>query len=90
MKLTILAAIADSIATAQPISVAVPSADVDSAVAFIRSRYVDVDWDTFPNRITIFGDDASIPVADDGDGDEGHFVLDLVFPVGSQSNPYAE
>ncbi len=89
MKLTILAAIADSIATAQPISVAVPSADVDSAVAFIRSHFVDVDFDPFPDRVTIFGDDPSIPVADDGDGDEGHFVIDLIFPVTS-SNPFNE
>lgn len=89
MKLTLLAAIADSIATARPVSVAIPADSIESAVAFIRSRYVDVDWDTFPNRVTIFGDDASIPVADDGDGDEGHFVIDLVFPVTS-SNPFNE
>lgn len=90
MKLTILAAIADSIATAQPISVAIPADSIESAIAFIRSNFVDVDFDPFPDRITIFGDDPSIPVPDDGDGYEAHFVLDLVFPVASQSNPYAE
>lgn len=90
MKLTLLAAVADSIAMARPVSVAIPADSIESAVTFIRSRFDDVDWDTFPNRITIFGDDPSIPVADDGDGNEGHFVIELVFPVGSQSNPYAE
>jgi len=85
----IRAAIADSIATAKPVSVAVPFADIDSAIAFIRSRFDDVDWDGFPDRVTIFGDDPSIPVSDDGDGDEGHFVLNLVFPI-NQSNPFAE
>lgn len=90
MKLTLLSAVADSVATARPVNVAVPADSIESAVAFIRSRFADVDWDTFPNRITIFGDDPSIPIPDDGEGDEGHFVLNLVFPVGSQSNPYAE
>jgi len=90
MKLTLLAAIADSIATARCVRVATPAPDIEAAIRFIRSRFVDVDFDPFPDRITIFGDDPSIPVADDGDGYEGHFVLDLVFPVGSQSNPYAE
>ena len=89
MKLSILAAVADSVATAQPVNVAVPADSIESAIAFIRSRFADVDWDTFPNRITIFGDDPSIPIPDDGEGDEGHFVLHLVFPA-SQSNPYAE
>lgn len=89
MKLTLLAAIADSIATARCVRVATPASGIDDAVAFIRSRFVDVDFDPHPDRVTVFGDDPSIPVADDGDGDEGHFVIDLVFPVTS-SNPFNE
>ena len=87
MQNELLTAIADSIATAQPVSI--PVANVEASIAFILSRFADVDWDTFPDRITIFGDDSSIPVSESGDGDEGRFVLNLVFPV-TQSNPYAE
>ena len=87
MQHALLTAVADSIATAQPIDV--PVANVEASIAFIRSRFVDVDWDTFPNRVTIFGDDQRIPVSESGDGYESHFVLNLVFPV-TQSNPYAE
>ena len=87
MNSTLLTAIADSIATAQPVNV--PVVNVEASIAFILSRFADVDWDTFPDRITIFGDDSSIPVSESGDGDEGRFVLNLVFPV-TQSNPYAE
>jgi hypothetical protein len=36
---------------------------------------MDVDWDGFPNRVTIFGDDQRI----EGDEDEGLWVLNLVF-----------
>lgn len=89
MKLTLLAAVADSIATAQPVSVAIPADGIESAIAFIRSRFVDVDFDPHPDRVTIFGDDSSVPVSADGDGDEGHFVLHLVFPV-TTSNPFNE
>lgn len=95
LKFTLLTAIDESVATARPVNVAISTASVDEAVdlmeavTFIRHRFDDVDWDIFPNRITIFGDDASVPVADDGDGDEGHFVLHLVFPV-TPANPYAE
>jgi hypothetical protein len=87
MKLTLLAAIADSIATARCVRVATPAPDIEAAIRFIRSRFVDVDYDPHPDRITIFGDDPSIAVPDDGDGYEAHFVIDLVFPV-SQSNPF--
>ena len=79
MNSTLLTAIADSIATAQPVNV--PIVNVEASIAFILSRFADVDWDTFPDRITIFGDDASIPVSESGDGYDGHFVLNLVFPV---------
>ena len=89
MKPSILAAIADSIAMVKPISVAIPADSIKEAVTFIRSRFDDVDWDEFPDRVTIFGDDPSTPVPDDGEGDEAHFVLNLVFPV-TQSNPYAD
>ena len=89
MKLTLLAAIADSIATARCVRVATPASDIEAAIRFIRSRFVDVDFDPHPDRVTVFGDDPSIPVAEAGDGDEGHFVIDLVFPVTS-SNPFNE
>jgi hypothetical protein len=71
----ILTAVADSVATGLPVDVAIPDANVDAAIAFLRSRFVDVDWDGFPNRITIFGDDQRI----EGDEDEGLWVLNLVF-----------
>lgn len=87
MQNELLTAVADSIATAQAIDV--PVTDVDAAIRFIRSRFVDVDWDGYPDRITIFGDDASIPSDPNGDGDEGRFILNLVFPV-TQSNPFTE
>jgi hypothetical protein len=60
--------------------------DIDAAIAFIRSRFVDVDWDPFPDRITIFGDDSSV----EGDEDEGRFVIHIMRPVILNSNPYAE
>ena len=77
----ILTAVADSVATALPVDVNVPYVNVDAAIGFLRSRFVDVDRDTYPDRITIFGDDQRVPVSPNGDGDEGHFVLNLVFPV---------
>jgi hypothetical protein len=78
----IAAAVADSIATGQPVTVTLPSLDsIDAAVGFLKQRFVDVDWDTYPDRITVFGDDQRIPVSPNGDGYEGHFVLNLVFPV---------
>ena len=89
MQHALLTAVADSTATGLPIDVNIPYANVEASIAFIRSRFVDVDWDTFPNRVTIFGDDQRIPVSESGDGYESHFVLNLVFPV-TQSNPYAE
>jgi hypothetical protein len=69
----ILTAVADSVATALPVDVPIPYVDIDAAITFLRSRFVDVDWDTFPNRVTIFGDDQRI------EGDEGLWVLNLVF-----------
>jgi hypothetical protein len=70
----IAAAAADSIATAQPVTVTVTN--VENAIRFLRSRFVDVDYDTYPDRVTIFGDDQRI----EGDEDEGHWVLNLVIP----------
>lgn len=75
MQQELLTAVSDSVATAQVVDVAIPADSIDSAVAFLRSRFVDVDWDKFPNRITIFGDDQRI----EGDEDEGLWVLNLVF-----------
>jgi hypothetical protein len=74
MNETLLTAVADSVATGLPIDVAMPFTSVDAAIAFLRSRFVDVDWDGFPNRVTIFGDDQRI----EGDEDEGLWVLNLV------------
>jgi hypothetical protein len=71
----LLTAVADSVATALPVDVAISFASVDAAIAFLRSRFVDVDWDTFPDRVTIFGDDQRI----EGDEDEGLWVLNLIF-----------
>ena len=71
----ILTAVADSVATALPVDVAISFVDVDAAIALLRSRFVDVDWDTFPTYVTIFGDDQRIQ----GDEDEGLWVLNLVF-----------
>jgi hypothetical protein len=75
MKENLLTAVADSAATALPVDVAISFANVDAAISFLRSRFMDVDWDTFPNRVTIFGDDQRI----EGDEDEGLWVLNLVF-----------
>lgn len=81
MQNELLTAVADSVATALPVDVNVPYVNIDAAIALLRSRFVDVDWDGFPDRVTIFGDDQRVPVSPNGDGDEGHFVLNLVFPV---------
>jgi hypothetical protein len=77
---SLITAVADSVATALPIDVPIPYASVDAAIGFLRSRFVDVDWDGFPDRVTIFGDDPSVPVSPNGDGYEAHFVLNLVCP----------
>jgi hypothetical protein len=74
----IAAAVDDSVATAQPVTVTVTN--VENAIRFLRSRFVDVDWDFYPDRITIFGDDQRVHVSESGDGDEGHWVLNLVIP----------
>jgi hypothetical protein len=76
MKENLLTAVADSVATGLPVDVAIPDANVDAAIAFLRSRFMDVDWDGFPNRVTIFGDDQRI----EGDEDAGLWVLNLVIP----------
>lgn len=75
MQHTLLTAVADSAATGLPVDVSVPIDSIESAIAFLRSRFVDVDYDRFPNRVTIFGDDQRI----EGDEDEGLWVLNLVF-----------
>ena len=85
---SLLTAVADSVATALPVTVTV--SNVEAAIRFIRSRFVDVDWDGFPDRVTIFGDDPSVPVSESGDGDEGHFVLNLMRPASLTANPFNE
>jgi hypothetical protein len=74
VKENLLTAVADSVATALPVDVQIPYVSVDAAIGFLRSRFVDVDWDTFPTYVTIFGDDQRI----EGDEDEGLWVLNLV------------
>jgi hypothetical protein len=71
-------AIADSIATGQ--CVTVPITDLENTLRFIGCHYDDCDFDCFLNQTTIFGDDPSIPVSEEGDGYEAHFVLNLVCP----------
>lgn len=73
---TLRAAIAESIAHRSVPTLSVP--DIESAVRFIERNFHDVDWDPFPDRITIFGDDPSVAVSPDGDGMEGHFVLEIL------------
>ena len=85
---SLLTAVADSIATSQTVSV--PVTDIDAAIRFIRRSFVDVDYDTFPDRITIFGDDSSVWTSPDGDGSEGRFVLNLMRPISLTANPFAE
>ena len=77
MKENLLAAVAVSVATGLPITVTLPSLEaIDAAVGFLRRNYVDVDYDRIGCSVTIFGDDQRI----EGDGDEGHWVLNLVIP----------
>jgi hypothetical protein len=70
---SLVTAVADSVATAQPVTVTVTN--VENAIRFLHSRFVDVDYDTYPDRVTIFGDDQRI----EGDEDEGLWVLNLIF-----------
>ena len=88
--IAVLTAVADSIATASEVSVKV--SDVEACVTYLQSRpsFTDVDFDPFPDRITIFGDDSSVWTDPDGDGDEGHFVLNLMRPVSLTANPFNE
>jgi hypothetical protein len=74
---SLVTAVADSVATALPVTVTLPSlAAVDAAVAFLKQRYVDVDFDGIGNGVTIFGDDQRIQ----GDESEGLWILNLVIP----------
>ena len=88
--IAVLTAVADSIATGQPVTVKV--SDVEACVTYLQSRpsFTDVDFDPFPDRITIFGDDSSVWTDPDGDGDEGHFVLNLMRSVSLTANPFNE
>jgi hypothetical protein len=67
--------VADSVATAQPVTITLPSLDaIDAAVGFLQRNYVDVDYDRIGCSVTIFGDDQQV----EGDEDEGLWVLNLV------------
>jgi hypothetical protein len=73
--IAVLTAVADSVATALPVTVTLPSLDaIDAAVGFLKQRFVDVDYDRIGCSVTIFGDDQRIQ----GDEDEGLWVLNLV------------
>ena len=72
---SLLTAVSDSVATALPIDVPISFTNVDAAINFLRSRFMDVDWDGFPDRVTIFGDDQRI----EGDEYAGLWVLNLIF-----------
>jgi hypothetical protein len=77
VKENLLTAVANSVATAQLVTVTLPSLEaIDAAVGFLKRHYVDVDYDRIGYSVTIFGDDQRI----EGDGDEGHWVLNLVIP----------
>jgi hypothetical protein len=81
VKENLLTAVADSVATALPVTVTLPSLEaIDAAVGFLQSHYLDVDCDRIGYSVTIFGDDQRVHVSDSGDGDEGHWVLNLVIP----------
>lgn len=73
---TLRSAIADSIGSRSVPTLSVP--DIEATVAWIERTFVDVDWDPFPDRITIFGDDPSVPCDENGDGLESHFVLEIL------------
>jgi hypothetical protein len=76
---SLVTAVADSVATAQLVTVTLPSLEaIDAAVGFLLRNYVDVDYDRIGYSVTIFGDDQRIHVSESGDGDEGHWVLNLV------------
>ncbi len=77
MKENLLTAVADSVATAQLVTVTLPSLEaIDSAVGFLKSHYLDVDYDRIGYSVTIFGDDQRI----EGNEDEGLWILNLVIP----------
>ena len=78
---SLLTAVADSVATAQLVTVTLPSLEaIDAAVGFLQSHYLDVDYDRIGCSVTIFGDDQRVHISENGDGDEGHWVLNLVIP----------
>jgi len=81
MNESLVTAVADSVATALPVTVTLPSLEaIDAAVGFLQRHYVDVDYDRIGCSVTIFGDDQRVHVSESGDGDEGHWVLNLVIP----------
>lgn len=72
---SLITAVADSVATAQPVTVTMPSLDaIDAAIGFLRCRFADVDYDRIGCSVTIFGDDQRIQ----GNEDEGLWVINLV------------
>ena len=82
MQNELLTAVADSVATGLPIDVAISYVNVDAAIALLRSRFVDVDWDTFPTYVTIFGDDHRI----EGDAVAGSEALHLGADAGDDDH----
>jgi hypothetical protein len=71
----ILDAVTESASNKSEVTVTVT--DVEKAINFIHRQWVDVDFDRYPDRVTIFGSE-KFPV-DSPDSDlEGTFVLNLV------------
>lgn len=55
--------------------------NVETACSFINGRFDDVDWDwTGPDHSNalIFGDDPSVILTDDDEGNEGYFAVRLI------------
>jgi hypothetical protein len=70
----ILTAVTSSVVNKSEVTVTVT--DVEAAINFIHRQWVDVDFDRYPDRVTIFGSE-KFPV-DSPDSDlEGTFVLNL-------------
>ena len=71
----ILNAVTESITNKSEVTLAV--SDLEAAINFIHRQWVDVDFDRYPDRVTIFGSER-FPVESPDADNEGTFVLNLV------------
>jgi hypothetical protein len=62
-------------------------ADVEAAINYIHRTWVDVDHDSYPDRVTIFGAERFPAESPDSDI-EGSFVLNLMRSVSLTANPF--